>query len=180
MPSTVKVRVKAARNLPLPDSRTNNSSVLPGLPGRDPYVVVSLGGHASSIAMSADEEPLVRKSRPFSFSAASSSSAGYTVKTKVCRRTISPVWDEEFRFDVSDDTILQDEPLIFKVCDADHPTLSGSVISSTLSNTSGGPASGISSSNISSTSHDESIGVVYIFHRTGGLFVCHLLYITKT
>lgn len=39
----------------------------------------------------------------------------YTAKTKVCRRTIYPVWDEEFRFDVSSDTLLQDVPMIFKV-----------------------------------------------------------------
>lgn len=43
----------------------------------------------------------------------------YTAKTKVIRRSTNPVWDEEFRFDVSNDTLLQDEPLIFKVCDSD-------------------------------------------------------------
>ena len=44
---------------------------------------------------------------------------GYEARTKVCRRTVTPVWDEEFRFDCSDDTLLQDEPLIFKVFDSD-------------------------------------------------------------
>jgi C2 domain len=29
-----------------------------------------------------------------------------------------PVWDEEFRFDCSDDTLLQDETLTFKVFDS--------------------------------------------------------------
>ena len=32
-----------------------------------------------------------------------------------CVENQKPVWDEEFRFDVADVTILQDEPLIFKV-----------------------------------------------------------------
>jgi len=31
-------------------------------------------------------------------------------------------WDEEFRFDVADDTVLQDEPLIFKVFDTTSTT----------------------------------------------------------
>jgi hypothetical protein len=46
---------------------------------------------------------------------------------------LHPVWDEEFRFDVSrSDALLQDEPLIFKVCDSD------------------------------ALSYDESVGLVYI------------------
>jgi hypothetical protein len=95
MPSTVKVRVKAARNLPLPD---NNRGAAFGL-GRDPYVIVTLGGHPKTLS----DDDFVR--------------TGFMAKTKVCKRTIHPVWDEDFRFEVSDDTILQDEPLIFKVCD---------------------------------------------------------------
>ena len=57
---------------------------------------------------------------------------GYTAKTKVCRRSLNPTWDEEFRFDVTADSMLQDEPLIFRVCDWD------------------------------AISSDESIGLVYI------------------
>ena len=216
MPSTVKVRVKAARNLPLPDSRkvphaptttakattaaaaaaaTTSSSQGPpsstttptpstGVVGgmlshlhaltslRDPYVIVTLGGHASSLATSEEEAELVRKTKSATLtytttttttdgtsstgsSAAAtggsvnisldrtanhhnnfantftsagtnvddmatnttSTQAAYVAKTRVCKRTTNPVWEEDFRFEVSDDTVLQDEPLIFKVCD---------------------------------------------------------------
>ena len=57
---------------------------------------------------------------------------GYSAKTKVCRRSLNPTWDEEFRFDVTADSMLQDEPLIFRVCNWD------------------------------AMSTDESIGLVYI------------------
>ena len=109
MPTTVKVRIKAARNLPLSETQTA-SSVLHGLPGRDPYVIVSLGGHTASIALSEEERMVPR-------STWTENAPRYTARTKICRRTLSPVWDEEFRFDVSNDTILQDAPLIFRVCD---------------------------------------------------------------
>jgi hypothetical protein len=129
MPSTVKVRVKEARNLPVMDSHSVTKltvglgtagvalrSPIGSTPSTDAYVLVTLGGHYSLT----DQEENQEKQKC------------YTAKTKVCRRTLNPVWDEEFRFDVSNDTLLQDEPLIFKVCDSD-----------TLSS-------------------DESIGLVYI------------------
>lgn len=124
MPSTVKVRVKGAQNLPVMDSHAaaGNMGVLrmspigSAPPSTDAYVLVTLGGHYSL----ADQEETPEKQKC------------YTAKTKTCRRTLNPVWDEEFRFDVSSDTLLQEEPLIFKVCDSD------------------------------SLSYDESIGLVYI------------------
>lgn len=142
MPSTVKVRVKAARNLPMPEraattstapssSQTSNnnsssnsssnnnntslSSILNSTSSRDPYVVVSLGGHAAAIASALEEQGVGKKESV----AKSITRPDYQAKTKVCRRTVTPVWDEEFRFDCSDDTLLQDEPLIFKVFDSD-------------------------------------------------------------
>jgi hypothetical protein len=153
MPSTVKVRVKCARNLPPPESRSQTSAttlhILQG-PSRDPYVLVSLGGHAASIAASEEEEMLRKTISSTNNKSSSNSSVGYAVKTKICRRTTSPVWDEEFRFDVSDDTILQDEPLIFKVCDADHANFASS----------SAPSGG--SSSTTTTTRDEAIGLVYI------------------
>ncbi|GAX27353.1 hypothetical protein FisN_17Lh264 [Fistulifera solaris] len=144
MPSTVKVRVKGARNLPPPESSRTGTAHLQGSPTPDPYVIVTLGGHAYSIALS-DEEQMVRKatysSRTYS---SASSSSGYTAKTRVCRNTCAPVWNEEFRFDVSDDTLLQDEPLVFKVCDAEQATSLASPISS------------------ASRTTDPSIGIVYV------------------
>lgn len=144
MPSTVKVRVKGARNLPPPESRGGTSHLHGGSSSPDPYVIVTLGGHAYSIALS-EEEQMVRKAtysgRTYS---SASSSSGYTARTKVCRHTCAPVWNEEFRFDVSDDTLLQDEPLVFKVCDAEQSTSIASPLSGGSRNT------------------DQSIGIVYV------------------
>lgn len=119
-----------------------------GPPSTDAYVVVTLGGHVNLTDQ--EEESSQSKQKR------------YTQKTKVCKRTLNPVWDEgmlwktrqmslcthiflmhhyltqtlhflaEFRFDVSNDALLQDEPLLFRVCDSD------------------------------ALSSDESIGVVYI------------------
>ena len=72
-------------------------------PSTDAYVSVTLGGHSGLVA---DYEE-------------GSHEKCFTARTKICRRTINPMWDEEFRFEVADDTLLQDEPLIFKVCDSE-------------------------------------------------------------
>ena len=135
MPSTVKVRVKQARNLPVMDhvvssGTAGSSGVLNSMaaanlsfgnlnlrnqssPSTDAYVLVSLGGHVNLTDQ--EEESGQEKQKR------------YTAKTKVCRRTLNPIWDEEFRFDVSNDTLLQDEPLIFKVCDSDALSVDESI-----------------------------------------------------
>eukprot|EP00980_Cylindrotheca_fusiformis_P028031 scaffold22577_cov122-Cylindrotheca_fusiformis.AAC.10 len=122
MPSTVKVRVKGARNLPAIETQATthiavgNTGVLrSSAPSTDSYVLVTLGGHYSIT----DQEEGKAKQKV------------YTAKTKVCRRTVNPTWNEDFRFEV-DDKLLQEEPLIFKVCDSD------------------------------SVNYDESIGLVYV------------------
>ena len=157
MPSTVKVRVKAARNLPVMDNHTtasiasavgtsavlNMTSRVGGgggssssntgtgstggnllssiaAPSTDAYVLVTLGGHYNLTDLNQEGRENTEKQKC------------YSAKTKVCRRTLNPTWDEEFRFDVSSDTLLQDEPLIFKVCDSE------------------------------ALSYDESIGMVYV------------------
>ena len=43
-------------------------------------------------------------------------------RTAVCRKTLNPVWNEDFRLEISDDTLLQDEPLELKVYDFDAIT----------------------------------------------------------
>jgi hypothetical protein len=128
MPSTVKVRVKGARNLPVMDGRKATSAGIAsggGLrstlgiltPSTDAYVSVSLGGH-TNLTDQGEESQGKQKC--------------YTAKTKVCRRTLNPVWNEEIRFDIASDSLLQDEPMIFKVCDSE------------------------------ALGYDESIGLVYI------------------
>jgi len=47
--------------------------------------------------------------------------------TKICRKTLNPVWNEDFRFEVNDDSILQNEPLEIKVLDHDAITANDAV-----------------------------------------------------
>jgi Ca2+-dependent lipid-binding protein len=42
-----------------------------------------------------------------------------TLRTQVCKRSLNPVFNEDFRFEVSDDSELQNEPLEIKVYDYD-------------------------------------------------------------
>eukprot|EP00970_Alexandrium_tamarense_P012930 scaffold3159_cov191-Alexandrium_tamarense.AAC.18 len=39
----------------------------------------------------------------------------YSARTRTVRRSVNPAFNEEFRFEVADDTLLQDEPLLFHV-----------------------------------------------------------------
>ncbi|KAG0238402.1 hypothetical protein BGW42_005635 [Actinomortierella wolfii] len=48
-------------------------------------------------------------------------------RTPVCRKTLNPTWNEDFRFEVSDDADLQNEPLELKVLDYDAITANDSV-----------------------------------------------------
>jgi len=41
----------------------------------------------------------------------------YSARTRTVRRSCDPIFNEEFRFEVADDTLLQDEPLLFHVWD---------------------------------------------------------------
>ena len=40
-------------------------------------------------------------------------------RTQVQRKTLNPIWDEDFRFEVADDSVLQSEPIEFRVMDHD-------------------------------------------------------------
>ncbi len=40
-------------------------------------------------------------------------------RTATCRRTLNPVWNQDFQFEVLDDSIMQDEPLELKCMDHD-------------------------------------------------------------
>jgi len=41
-------------------------------------------------------------------------------RTRICRKSLNPVWNEDFRFEVSDDSQIQTEPLELKVMDFDQ------------------------------------------------------------
>ena len=43
--------------------------------------------------------------------------ASTTKRTKTCPKTQNPVWNEEFRFEIVDDSVLQDFPVELKVFD---------------------------------------------------------------
>ena len=111
MPSTIKVRINAARNLPA--MQTSNG---PLKLTTDAYVQITLGGHSEFIS---DYEDLSPTSSYSKNAATTPKRKCYRAKTKVVRKNLNPLWEEEFRLDVADDTLLQDEPLIFKVSDAD-------------------------------------------------------------
>lgn len=39
----------------------------------------------------------------------------FVQRTKLCKKTLNPYWGEEFKFEVADDSALQNEPIEFKV-----------------------------------------------------------------
>eukprot|EP00742_Colponemidia_sp_Colp-10_P009518 GILJ01010381.1.p1 GENE.GILJ01010381.1~~GILJ01010381.1.p1 ORF type:complete len:364 (+),score=54.50 GILJ01010381.1:51-1094(+) len=41
------------------------------------------------------------------------------LRTEICRKSLDPVWNEDFRIEVADDRLLQDEPVQLKVKDSD-------------------------------------------------------------
>eukprot|EP00804_Cyclotella_cryptica_P027640 CCRYP_010258-RC/>CCRYP_010258-RC protein AED:0.06 eAED:0.06 QI:237/1/1/1/0.88/0.8/10/2605/828 len=67
---------------------------------------------------------------PMNVAAASSSrqlSRCYSARTRTVHRSLNPVFNEEFRFEVADDTLLQDEPLQFKMNYTDAGGQHGSI-----------------------------------------------------
>ncbi|KAI9915382.1 hypothetical protein PsorP6_006995 [Peronosclerospora sorghi] len=45
--------------------------------------------------------------------------ASFEAKSSVSKKRVHPKWDEEFRFDVADDSVLQSQPIEFKLLDHD-------------------------------------------------------------
>uniref|UniRef100_K3WIX0 C2 domain-containing protein n=1 Tax=Globisporangium ultimum (strain ATCC 200006 / CBS 805.95 / DAOM BR144) TaxID=431595 RepID=K3WIX0_GLOUD len=45
--------------------------------------------------------------------------ASFEARSSVSKKTLNPKWDEEFRFDVADDSVLQSQPIEFKLMDHD-------------------------------------------------------------
>ena len=153
MPSTVKVRIKGARNLaslapatvtaaPSAPVRTGGASSPPVAPAAVPlaappttHVSVTLGGHSAVAEYDEDDDPgsgdrgpvaggrergasvFAWQSKPGSSMeddphpslAGGRTSRCYSARTRTVRRSARPVFNEEFRFEVADDTLLQDE-----------------------------------------------------------------------
>jgi hypothetical protein len=53
--------------------------------------------------------------------------ASFEARSSVSRKTVTPRWDEEFRFDVVDDAVLQSQPIMFKVMDHDVYTTDATI-----------------------------------------------------
>ncbi|CAI5738144.1 unnamed protein product [Hyaloperonospora brassicae] len=53
--------------------------------------------------------------------------ASFEAKSSVIKKTLNPKWDEEFRFDVADDSVLQSQPIEFKLMDHDVYTSDATV-----------------------------------------------------
>ena len=97
MPSTVKIRVVSARNLP----------------EKVDEALVEVRG------FSAIYSHVQAKSRLGTQGVKMTSLAREIYHTKTVYNTLTPMWGEDFRFDVSDDALMQDEPIAFRVLDGD-------------------------------------------------------------
>ena len=75
MPSTLKIRVRSARGLPVMDKSAKTT---------DAYVEVRLGGHVYA-------------------------------KTGVAKKTLNPEWNIDMRINCTDDSVVQNEPLEFRL-----------------------------------------------------------------
>lgn len=87
MPCILKIRIVAARGLPIMDRGSGST---------DAYVEVIFG----------DQD---------------------VVRTQICKGTLNPVWNEDFRFEIVDDGRLQVDPLELKVMDYDQITYNDSI-----------------------------------------------------
>jgi hypothetical protein len=86
MPSTVKVRIKGARNLPMPENRRRAVQEAPTFRSRDPYVVVSIGGTLSKNPLHQESTAIAKgtiyKTNRLSFKYVTIMRTFTTVKTK--------------------------------------------------------------------------------------------------
>ncbi|KAJ1510770.1 hypothetical protein HMI56_006183 [Coelomomyces lativittatus] len=48
-------------------------------------------------------------------------------RTEIAKKTLNPVWNQEFRFEISDDSMLQNEPLEIQILDYDAITANDAV-----------------------------------------------------
>ncbi|RHY28073.1 hypothetical protein DYB32_006283 [Aphanomyces invadans] len=53
--------------------------------------------------------------------------ASFEARSTVSKKSLTPRWDEEFRFDVADDNVLQSQPIMFKVMDHDVYTTDATI-----------------------------------------------------
>ena len=195
MPSTVKVRIKAARNLSISASNNSSSTSTTATSSTPPssktsslrnsggsssseqhpdtHVTITLGGH-SAVAEYNEDEPTILSSGTTAYNNSTANNTAnnerfatnnnnsnneggggtkrtsrcYSARTRTVRRSSHPSYNQEFRFEVADDTLLQDEPLLFHVW---HTV---------------GTAAGATNSSSSSTNNSGkssySIGLVYL------------------
>jgi C2 domain len=96
MPSLVKIKILQAHDLP--GNRQCNHGISALIKSFPNSIRENLGGEDGS----ADAYVEIRLDE-------------LSQKTKTYRKSLNPVWNEEFRFEVVDDSCLQNSPVEFKV-----------------------------------------------------------------
>ena len=97
MPSLVKIWIERGRDLPVMDHNPTNAAPRPAF--QISNADSSSSGTDAYVEIKLDEQ---------------------SQRTKTCRRSLDPIWNEEFRFEVLDDSILQDAPVEVKCMDQVH------------------------------------------------------------
>ncbi|KUF82892.1 C2 domain-containing protein 5 [Phytophthora nicotianae] len=75
----------------------------------------------------ARDMPVVDRTSKLADAYVSITFASFEAKSSVSKKTLNPKWDEEFRFDVADDSVLQSQPIEFKLMDHDVYTTDATV-----------------------------------------------------
>jgi C2 domain len=110
MPSSVRVRVVEARDLPEMDHNYVRSESY-----TDAYVDVRFRHHENRTQVRANLYPVLVVLAPCNCLLTHCMHLSIFA-LQIRRKTLNPVWDETFTFDVADDSVLQNEPMEFKVC----------------------------------------------------------------
>ena len=99
MPCTIKIRIHSARDLPIMDRKSKLT---------DAFVTIRFAPTAGQPSSS--------------HSHSSSHQQHHKAETRIARRSLNPVWNEDFRFEVGDDVAVQEQLLECVVWDKDTYT----------------------------------------------------------
>ena len=111
MPCTIKIRIHSARDLPIMDRKSKLT---------DAFVTIRFAPTAgapqpnSSSSSSSHHYHTTHSSH--------STQQHHKAETRIARRSLNPVWNEDFRFEVSDDVAVQEQLVECVVWDKDTYT----------------------------------------------------------